>query len=657
MTYISLYRKYRSQSFDEVSGQEHVTRTLQNAIRGDRVAHAYLFCGARGTGKTTTARLLAKCLNCEGGPTPAPCNECENCLRIADGSSMDVIEIDAASNRGIDEIRALREKVQYSPSQSRMKVYVLDEVHMLTSEAFNALLKTLEEPPAHVVFILATTEAHKIPATILSRCQRFDFRRGSLDQIGDRLRFVAEQEGYTIEPAAVARIARGAEGSWRDALSLLEQVLAYGEKTITLGDVTEVLGAVDADSLHALAEAVRTGDGAALFGAVEELVHAGKDPRQLTRDLVEHFRTLLRVAVGAHPATDESGARLAEQAAGFGLPRLVRSLESLAHVEKDARWSDQSRLALEVALVRLMREGTTGGDHRPPTNDQRPSTDDRRAAMGRAESRAQAARLTPPPDPLPQTERGQKQATPSKTEPPDSPLRLGEGRGEGSTPPRRVSEPARAYDPEAPGYDPFVEEALPDPDLASMPAEAAITEEAHDGFAPPPAAKEPEVEAGAPLDTAGDDAPGLAAIQSRWTVIVEELKRRKAMKTSALLSDARPVRLEGEKLTVRFKYDTHVEMFHRGDSREQLEAAIQSVVGGRYRVATEHGELNDAASPGSGGASSRPGAPVPRGGQPSSGSGATFARSSPSAEGGDDGGADRLIHEVIAIFNGKIIEE
>src|SRR5262249_31310452 len=250
------------------------------------VAHAYLFCGARGTGKTTMARLLAKCLNCERGPTPEPCNACDNCLRIRDGSSMDVIEIDAASNRGIDEIRTLREKVQYSPSQSRKKVYVLDEVHMLTSEAFNALLKTLEEPPGHVVFILATTEAHKIPATILSRCQRFDFRRGSLAQIGDRLRTVAEQEGYTLEPAAIERIARGAGGSWRDALSLLEQVLSYGEKTITAADVTHVLGTVDADALHALAEAVRVSDGAALFGSIEELIAAGKDARQLTRDLV-----------------------------------------------------------------------------------------------------------------------------------------------------------------------------------------------------------------------------------------------------------------------------------------------------------------------------------------------------------------------------------
>jgi DNA polymerase-3 subunit gamma/tau len=577
MAYLSLYRKYRSQSFDEISGQEHVTRTLQNAIRSDRVAHAYLFCGARGTGKTSTARLLAKCLNCEQGPTPEPCNACDNCVRIAAGSSMDVIEIDAASNRGIDEIRTLREKVQYAPSQSRRKVYVLDEVHMLTTEAFNALLKTLEEPPGHVLFVLATTEAHKVPTTILSRCQRFDFRRGSLEQIAARLRFVAEQEGYAIEPPAIVRIARGADGSWRDALSLLEQVLAYGERTITLKDVTEVLGTVDADALHDLVEALRTGDGAALFGTIDALISAGKDPRQLTRDLVEHFRALLRAAAGAAKAADTEDPRLARQAAGFGLSRLVRGLEQLAQVEKDARWSDQSRLALEVALVRLMRERD--------------------------------------PSPLPASGRpGAREA----------------GGGEGST-----------NDPFAPDNDlevppPPVEPDAPAPGPDEPRAPSAVRPGASSSSTPD-------------APSAGPDSPGLAAIQGRWGVVVEELKRRKAASTGALLADAQPVGLNGETLIIGFRYPALVEVFQRKpENRQQLEAAIEAVLGARYRV---HIEVLKAESAGAAEAS------VPSPGPEMMPRGSRAPSPAPPADAADAPSADRLIHDVIAIFNGKILDE
>src|SRR5947209_935539 len=238
MAYLSLYRKYRPQSFEELFGQEHVTRTLQNALRAGRVGHAYLFSGPRGTGKTSSARLLARALNCEQGPSPAPCGVCTSCTEIRDGISPSVVEIDAASSRGIDEVRDLRQRVMTVPSQrGARKVFIVDEVHMLTTEACNALLKTLEEPPAHVLFVLATTDAQKLPATILSRCQRFEFRRGSVSLISERIRHVAEAEGFSIDPEAVRLVARASGGSWRDAISLLEQVLSYDGTEITAATV------------------------------------------------------------------------------------------------------------------------------------------------------------------------------------------------------------------------------------------------------------------------------------------------------------------------------------------------------------------------------------------------------------------------------------
>ena len=244
MPYLSLYRKYRSQTFEDVMGQDHVIKTLQNAIRLGKVSHAYLFCGTRGTGKTTTARLLAKALNCEQGPTPQPCNTCPACIAITQGSAIDIIELDAASHRGIDDIRDIRENVKFPPMEMRYKVYIIDEAHQLTKDGKDAFLKTLEEPPAHVIFVLATTEPQSIPATIRSRCQEFDFRRGSLRDLRDRLRFVASSEGIEAEDPALDLIAMTAEGSWRDAISLLEQVMSYTDGRISIEDVNIVLGTV-----------------------------------------------------------------------------------------------------------------------------------------------------------------------------------------------------------------------------------------------------------------------------------------------------------------------------------------------------------------------------------------------------------------------------
>ena len=358
MPYVSLYRKYRSQTFEDVMGQDHVTRTLQNAIRQGKVSHAYLFCGTRGTGKTTTARLLAKALNCDKGPTPQPCNECPACLSITEGRAMDIIELDAASHRGIDDVKGINENVKFPPMELRYKVFIIDEAHQLSNDAKDAFLKTLEEPPQHTVFILATTEPQSIPITIRSRCQQFDFRRGSLRDIGDRLKFVAESEGVGIEDAALDLMAENAEGSWRDALSLLEQVLAYTDGQIALNDVNTVLGIVNREFLFRLVDTLSEHDERGAFMAAAEAIESGKDIQQLLKSIAGHFRNLLFAQVSKDVSdlttSEELGERLRAQSEKFGRGSLMRAVEVLTEAEKDIRFSDQHRLILELALLKAI---------------------------------------------------------------------------------------------------------------------------------------------------------------------------------------------------------------------------------------------------------------------------------------------------------------
>lgn len=365
MSYVSLYRKYRSQGFDQVLGQRHVTQTLKNALASGRVPHAYLFTGPRGTGKTSTARILAKALNCISfdKPTPDPCDTCEACVRIREGSSLDVMEIDAASTRSIDDMRELRERVKYAPAQERFKVYIVDEVHQLTGEAFNAFLKTLEEPPPNVVFVLATTELHKVPATILSRCQRFDFRRGGLADLKERIETVCKGEEWTITPEAVTALAVGANGGYRDALGLLEQVAAYttGTGSITLDDVGIVLGSMADEQLLAAVDAIIKRDPAACFKGVDEALSAGVEVRQFITGLRRRFRDLLMISVGA--LTEDSAViasqrdRLQEQAKALPQADCVWCIDQLNETERDLRWAPQQRLLLETALVKLATRG------------------------------------------------------------------------------------------------------------------------------------------------------------------------------------------------------------------------------------------------------------------------------------------------------------
>jgi DNA polymerase-3 subunit gamma/tau len=357
----SLYRRHRPGSFDEVVGQQHVVRTLRNAVEQGKVHHAYLFVGSRGTGKTSMAKILARSLNCErGGPTVTPCGECESCLTIASGTSLDVIEMDAASNRSVDDIRDLRERVAYAPTGGRWKVYILDEAHMLTKEAWNAFLKTLEEPPPNTVFVLATTESHKVMATIADRCQRFDFQRPSLEQISEVLNRVAAAEEIQVDEGAVATIARSASGSFRDALGTLDQLVAYGGNEVGLEDVLQLLGAADAELLFGAVDAVIAEDPKAVLLGVEEMARSGRDPSQFARDLLAHLRHLLVTqTVGEVPntfvvtATDEG--RLTAQAQAIGAATLVRTIDEISAALTAVREGDDARMAVEIALLKAAR--------------------------------------------------------------------------------------------------------------------------------------------------------------------------------------------------------------------------------------------------------------------------------------------------------------
>ncbi|MBW2121528.1 MAG: DNA polymerase III subunit gamma/tau [Deltaproteobacteria bacterium] len=359
MAYLVFARKYRPQVFEEVIGQDQVTRTLQNAIRAGRVAHALLFAGPRGVGKTSAARILAKALNCKTGPTPVPCGKCDSCQEISSGVSMDVIEIDGASNRGINEIRELREKVKYAPARGRYKIFIIDEVHMLTPEAFNALLKTLEEPPGHVVFVFATTEPNKIPLTILSRCQRFDFKRIPLKGMMERLEEIAEREGVGISAKGLQLIARQAEGSMRDAQSLLDQVVSFAGNEIRDEDVAEVLGIVDRKLLYRVSLAIANQDGRGCLEVLNSLDQYGYDFRQFSRDLLNHLRNLMIVHIAENPENllDLPGSEINElkgQAEGLELRRLQQCFDLLLQVDGDLSRSPFPKLILETALLKMV---------------------------------------------------------------------------------------------------------------------------------------------------------------------------------------------------------------------------------------------------------------------------------------------------------------
>src|SRR4051794_701867 len=358
--YQVIARKYRPQGFDEVLNQDHIETTLRNAIAQNRIAHGYIFSGQRGTGKTTTARIVARCLNCEKGPTDTPCDNCASCREIAAGGSPDVIEIDAASNRGIGEMRELRENVRYQPVRDRYKVFIIDEAHQITSEAFNALLKTIEEPPAWVVFVLCTTEAHKIPATIASRCQHFSFRSVEFEALIERMEWICRQEGIEAGAEALAVLAQAGEGSVRDSLSALDQAIACCGATLDAEQVRALLGGFSLDSLHKVTEGLTESSPARMLAIVEDLERNGSNLQHFSREVARYFRNLLVAKVGdvkLIPASAQERERLSKIAGPFSEEDLTRYLQLSLDLFTDLQASLQPRFHLELGLIRMVQAG------------------------------------------------------------------------------------------------------------------------------------------------------------------------------------------------------------------------------------------------------------------------------------------------------------
>ena len=382
MSYLVLARKYRPQTFAEVIGQDHITQLLKRSIESKRIAHAFLFCGPRGIGKTSCARILAKSLNCQEGPTLTPCGKCVVCREITSSNSFDVIEIDGASNRGIDEIRTLRENVKFAPAYGRYKIYIVDEVHMLTSEAFNALLKTLEEPPEHVKFIFATTESNKVPSTILSRCQRFDFKRIPVDAITLALKDICTKEKLKIDDAALFAIAKAAQGSMRDALSILDQLSALGSDGIDAKDVFSMLGMVEIELLFQLTDALVDKNCVSALKVFNEIIERGKDIKQLGKDLTEHFRHMMIMKIGGqdlkglveYPAAVRQ--RLAIQAERITIVGILKVIELFIEAQETARVMETLRMPLELAFAKMAYGGQPQVQAQPvpaPTTPVKPS--------------------------------------------------------------------------------------------------------------------------------------------------------------------------------------------------------------------------------------------------------------------------------------------
>lgn len=542
----SLYRRHRPLSFDQVVGQEHVVRTLRNAIERDRVHHAYLFVGSRGTGKTSMAKILARSLNCVQGPTVTPCGECEPCRSIAAGTSLDVVEMDAASNRSVDDIRDLRERVGYAPAAGGWKVYILDEAHMLTREAWNAFLKTLEEPPPNTVFVLATTEPHKVMPTIVDRCQRFDFGRPAPENIAEVLNRVAAAEGISIDAAAVGAVARAANGSFRDGLGTLDQLVAYSGTEIATDDVLTILGLADFDLLFAAAEAISAGDGKGVLVVVADLARSGRDPSRFAADLVAHLRQLLVIGtIGEIPnhffVAEGQAERLSAQASQLGEVALLRAIDELSAAIAAVREGDDARMTIELALLRAAR---------PEIDPSQAALAQRLERLERHEGVAQAR---------PSTEPG---AAPRPAPPPVSP---DDSSAEAGSEAPDQDGPAAASPVEA-----IAQGAVATAEQVRTRVEEVRTE------------VETRVEATA---QAAGEAIDLERLSGLWPAIVDQVKQSGSEFLSAAFVAARPVAVDSERSTVEIGFPPSAAFNKRKaegkENRERFSEAVRTVVGRR----------------------------------------------------------------------------
>ena len=567
MAYVSLYRKYRPQTFMDIVGQDHVTGTLVNAIQTGQVHHAMLFCGTRGTGKTSTARVLAKALNCVKGPTPEPCNVCDACVSITDGTNLDVTEIDAASHGSVDDARDLREKASYAPAAARFKVYIIDEAHMVTTQGFNAMLKVLEEPPDHVRFIFCTTEPHKVIEAIRSRCQRHDFRRIRTAALVQDFARICEAEEVDIEPAALELVARAADGSHRDGLSRLDQVLTFAGPKVTLADVAQVLGALPVELRFDLAEALAAHRVADVLACVERVVDAGHDLHQFTREALEHLRDLyvLRVAPQSTTLVDvtaETRERLAAQAERFGPGELGRMVTIVGDLYLDLRTATDQRLVVEIGLARAaVPEASLDAEALLARIERL----ERRLSIAGAEPQAPAAGpgpavVEPTDSPAP---------APAKAVPAAAKAAPASAKATPSAPAKAKAAPA----PSRPEAVPAAEakprsKAKPKDQAAEAPAE-----EAGWGAAEAPAQ--------VPVD--------LDLVRRSWPLVLERVQAASRV-TASFLGHGRPVALEGRQLVVELPRDRKFEAEALAGRSRQVDGVLEAMLGGGLEVRVVVGE-------------------------------------------------------------------
>ena len=538
----AIYRRWRSRNFAELIGQDHVTHTLLNALRAGRIGHAYLFTGPRGTGKTSAARVFAKAVNCLDPQNGEPCNRCAICVSINEGRALDLIEIDAASNRGIDEIRSLRDKIAFSPNECRYKVYVIDEVHMLTDPAFNALLKTLEEPPPHAIFVLATTEPHRIPLTVLSRCQRYDFRRVSVPNLLVKLERICAQEGVRAHPEALAAIARHATGSFRDAESLLDQLVSFGVEEIQLEDVQRVLGSAPEAVVAGIAQAVISGDAAAGLTWINEALDAGVEARQLTREVLEYLRGLLLIKNGGAKllsVTPEAEKSMTDQAEALSLPRLLRALRLFNGASNLLKTGIHTQLPLEMALVEASLPDDAG-----LTPAKSPSA----AAQPRQLAPTGSSQAGPGAVSRPLENRPTPRAADHTTRPP-------------TTRTAKLDEP-----PPEP----------PDPtELVSRVAEQRKPAEPPSAPAPKQKAAEPATRASGPLD--------LSWLTENWGRILQAVRAQNKT-VEAYLKSCEPTAMKDGLVTLAFYHPWHRDRVSEDRNRKLVEDALSEVAGSPCRV-------------------------------------------------------------------------